>query len=503
MDTADIIARSCFALLGQEAEAALALARKAVALDPQEPEAHKAAAEACMSLGRYDEAVSSYRRAAECDPGNGDRHFELGYALTAADDLAAALGSLAKAEELGCTPAKTAQLYDLLGVICYDVGRYNDAIANFERAERLVGFDPEILQRKAVIYGIKGDLRNGLAMANRLKMLALTEYRGYQIAFNLLLQAGRLDDAGKELERAGRYAAPTMDLCYDSVTLMSERFKADGDKAHLEAALAAIEGALGTIGQTPESVAECYLRAAEVHLKLEDPDAALRCIDASQSPAWSYNRGFRVIARSEEPIILTEYDVEDMIAADCERIAEELGEHGLEELVEGTEQNEDGSRDYLTDIDSLPQQEEDPHILDEQAVIPCTPKAMDRLNRLYLGAYSLKDDFGQVIDFARRLQGSEDIQCSYLGRYAEAKALADLGSPEAFKKYEEVERFFRHAMVRDSTDILAVSYRIQCNIDQGNLDEAEDICRILAKPTREPLLKRIAELRESTSVREG
>jgi len=90
----------------------------------------------------------------------------------------------------------------LLGILCFDIGRYDDALVNLNKAEKLIGIDVDILKRKAVIYGIKNDIKNGLMTANQIKLVTPSEYTGYQIAFKLLVQAKRLDEAEKELERA-------------------------------------------------------------------------------------------------------------------------------------------------------------------------------------------------------------------------------------------------------------------------------------------------------------
>jgi len=47
----------------------------------------------------------------------------------------------------------------LLGILCFDIGRYDDALVNLNKAEKLIGIDVDILKRKAVIYGIKTILR--------------------------------------------------------------------------------------------------------------------------------------------------------------------------------------------------------------------------------------------------------------------------------------------------------------------------------------------------------
>jgi len=54
----DIIADSHLAFLNQENETALRLARQAISLAPDNPDAYRCAGNACMSLDRYDEAMS-------------------------------------------------------------------------------------------------------------------------------------------------------------------------------------------------------------------------------------------------------------------------------------------------------------------------------------------------------------------------------------------------------------------------------------------------------------
>ncbi|MDR0514503.1 MAG: tetratricopeptide repeat protein [Coriobacteriaceae bacterium] len=498
MDAKELIADSHLAFLNQQDETALRLARQAIALDAKSPSGHRCAGNALMSLGRHEEAVQSYSRACGCDPGNGDRRFDLGYAQAAAGMLADASASLAQAEALGCTPENLARLYNLAGVICFETGRYADALANLEKAERLIGIDAEILLRKAVVYGLLGDTRNGLLTANRMKLIMPSDYRGYRLAYRLLRQEGRLDAAEGELRRARAHASLTMDYYGDCVSLQMERYRHDGVKERLDVALSAVEDALREAAPTAEEAAGCYVQAAEVYLEFGNPDRAIACLDAAKNPAWSYNRGFEIIPAAAPPV-LTEYDVEDMIAADCERIAEELGEHGLEELVEGTEQNEDGSRDYLIGLDDTLPREVPAHRLDEEAQVPPSPEVTDRMNQLYTAAYTMKQDFKEAASFARLLQLSAVPQFNYIGRYAEADALRRLGAPEAQERYAEAIHFFKCAMLKDPTDILAVTFRIQCCIDTEDYDEAERLCGLLSKSIRESLLETIAKAREGGS----
>lgn len=70
----------------------------------------------------------------------------------------------------------------------------------------------DVLQRKALSYSMSGQTSNGIEVANQMKLLAPTEYLGYRIAFNILLQEERLEEAEKELDRAERFAKPVKEL---------------------------------------------------------------------------------------------------------------------------------------------------------------------------------------------------------------------------------------------------------------------------------------------------
>lgn len=494
MNVKDIIANSHLAFLNQENETALDLARQAISLDKDNPDAYKCAGNALMSLERYDEAVKNYSLAVKYDPNNGNRYYDLGFALATNEKMADAVKNLAKADELGCIPENLVQLYNLLGVICFDVGRYDDALINLSKAEQLVGVNLDILQRKAIIYGIKNDVRNGLQTANQIKLVAPSEYIGYKLAFKLLIQARRLDAAEKELERARKFAVPTMDFYYDWMTLELEKYQADKDKSHFHTALDIIDKALKTVEPEVISTIECYINAAEIYLQLEDPDRTIECLNAAQVPVDAYNNGFEVAENALiEPVTLTEYDIEEMLESDREKIAEEYGEYGLEELAESIEPDEEGNREYFTEIEDEPSEKALVFRLDETEDIELTSDNEDQINRLFIGAYTLKKDFEKVVEYARVLQTSENVQNSYIGKYAEANALKELSTPDWSAKYKEIIRFFRDAMIKDPTDIMAVTFRVQCCVDMEDYAEAEALCTLLTKEVRQPLLEKIAE----------
>lgn len=127
MNVKDLIADSHLVFLNQENETALKLAKQAITMDKDNPDAYKCAGNACMSLGHYDEAIKNFGLAVKYDPGNGNRYFDLGFAFATNEKMA---------DVPGCIPENLVQLYNLLGIICFDIGRYDDALVNLGKAEQ-------------------------------------------------------------------------------------------------------------------------------------------------------------------------------------------------------------------------------------------------------------------------------------------------------------------------------------------------------------------------------
>ncbi len=181
-----LIADSRLAFVQGRYNESLKLADEALKVDENNSDAHQCAGNAYMSKQDYDNAIEHYKIAVENDADNGDRYFNLGYAYATSNQPVKALEMFAKADEIGCSPNVVGQLYKIMGMLCFDLHRYNDAIINLIKSEKVVGIDMDVLQRKALSYSMSGQTSNGIEVANQMKLLAPTEYLGYRIAFNIL-----------------------------------------------------------------------------------------------------------------------------------------------------------------------------------------------------------------------------------------------------------------------------------------------------------------------------
>ena len=182
---------------------------KAVARDPDYAEAHAGIAYAWLELGEtgaeppeiaYGHARSAAERALERDPELAAAHCFLGYLrVVTAFDWAGAEAGLRRAIEL---QPGFADAYDLYGRLCGAMRRFDEAIANSERAQLL---DPLAHRNDlATQYMRAGRDEEALAV---IKRWADTEFGGPRTFATLgwaLWRLGRREEGLAELDRAAR-----------------------------------------------------------------------------------------------------------------------------------------------------------------------------------------------------------------------------------------------------------------------------------------------------------
>ena len=96
----EFISNSKVAFINGQFQEAFTLAKEAIKLDENCADAYQCAANVCMSLGRYEDAIEYYQKAVNCDPNNGNRFFSLGYAQASVNKIAEAMQNFAKSDEL-------------------------------------------------------------------------------------------------------------------------------------------------------------------------------------------------------------------------------------------------------------------------------------------------------------------------------------------------------------------------------------------------------------------
>lgn len=491
MSIDEIISDSRLAFIQGKYDESLSLAKQALSQDSKNADAHQCAGNAYMSKADYTSAIEHYKKAVENDADNGTRYFNLGYAFASANQPVKALEMFAKADEVGCDPNVAGQLYKIMAMLCFDMHRYNDAILNFIKAEKIIGIDMDILQRKALSYSMSGDTIAGIEVANQMKLLAPTDYLGYRIAFNVLLQEDRLEEAEKELDRAERFAKPTKDLFTDWIAYENARYQLEHDKKYLNIAIDKIFDELALLEPEVGQVIECYVNAAELYTQLENADMTINCLNAAENPVQAFNSGFSVKEVPEIELKAVGRPSDQYITRVVADVRRKYGDRRLEvmgrELTRNTRKSTPDSDKYMTPTsattdDSIPTPRLDSNIKAEY-----TPDITDRIYRLYVAGYTIKKDTTHIKAYASKLANSSNPQSQFVGKYSLVKALKDEGYEKADEEYRELLRFLRNEMIKDPSDMLALSLRVQCHVDLGEFDEAENLCKLLSDDMAKPL----------------
>lgn len=490
-----IVTDSKLAFMQGRYEESLRLAKQALDIDRKNPDAHQCAGNAYMSREDYESAIKSYKEAIEYDADNGDRYFNLGYAYATANQPVKALEMFAKADEVGCSPNVVGQLYKIMGMLCFDLQRYDDAVLNLIKSEKIVGIDMDVLQRKALSYSMSGQTAAGIEVANQMKILAPTDYLGYRIAFNVLLQEERLDEAEKELDRAERFANPDGEVFSDWVAYENARYELDGEKDHLYKAIDKLYEGLCVVPPDVDFAVRSYLNAAEIYVTLENADMAIHCLNAAENPVQSYNMGFSVKEMPELVPGPSGRPSEREINHAVEAVRRRYGDRRLEtmgrEMTAKARRSTPDADKYMTPVE---QKEETVSFhMDEGAQATYSEEILDRIYRLYVAAYTMKNDTVCIKAYASKLANSSDPHSQYIGKYSLVKALKAEGYEQAEEEYRSLLVFFRNEMIKDPSDLMALSFRVQCHIDLGEYDEAERLCDLLSDEFKKPLLEKIRE----------
>lgn len=490
-----IISDSRLAFMQGRYEESLRLAKQALDIDRKNANAHQCAGNAYMSREDYESAIKSYKKAIEYDADNGDRYFNLGYAYATANQPVKALEMFAKADEVGCSPNVVGQLYKIMGMLCFDLQRYDDAVLNLIKSEKIVGIDMDVLQRKALSYSMSGQTAAGIEVANQMKILAPTDYLGYRIAFNVLLQEERLEEAEKELDRAERFANPDGEVFSDWVAYENARYELDGEKDHLYKAIDKLYEGLCVVPPDVNFAVQSYLNAAEIYVTLENADMAIHCLNAAENPVQSFNMGFSVKEMPELVPGPSGRPSEREINHAVEAVRRRYGDRRLEtmgrEMTAKARRSTPDADKYMTPVE---QKEETVSFhMDEGAQATYSEEILDRIYRLYVAAYTMKNDTVCIKAYASKLANSSDPHSQYIGKYSLVKALKAEGYEQAEEEYRSLLVFFRNELIKDPSDLMALSFRVQCHIDLGEYDEAERLCDLLSDEFKKPLLEKIRE----------
>lgn len=520
MDYNVLIANSNTAFAGGNYKTACDYAEQAINIDKSRSEGYYAAGKATMSLNEFDKAIMYFQKAVGFNTKDGNAYFFLGYAQAMANDTNASLSSLTRAIENGCEPVLVGQIYKMLSMINTEQGDYQNALLNIEQAEEHSGVDFELLQQKAACYAALKDYHQTIFVLNQMKLLQPKDYAAYSLAFNIFMELEIYDEAEAELERAEKFADLTMAYYNDRIayTLLHDPANdtKDNIKQKWNETLKAINNGLIKGKPTSEQVFELYLRAAQLYLSLENPEMAIKVLDAAVDPVCSYNNGFSILADdivADEPSNLNR---DDISAEDEEEIMQEKWDNGefddiredienalLDSDTEDPDELSEEIHQYLTPTDVIPSTEAEKTeyvLIDEFSM---DQAQTDMRNSMYIAAYELLKDYDKMLQKSMELQASSIVVNQYSGIYYELKVGKYTQKENWEKKYKERINFWTKRMLEDPTDFISASYRIRSYIDIGDYDNAEQLCACLPTDVKGALIEEINKAKAQGGGEDG
>lgn len=518
MKYSELIANSNIAFGSGRYKEALKYAENAITSDPKSVDGYSCAGKACMSLDMPQEAIKYFEKAVSIEDRNGNLYFLLGYAQALSNNTAGALKSLTKSLESNCDLSLKGQIYKMISMINSEQGDYKNALINLEQAENILGIDFELLEEKASCYANLKDYHQTLYTLNQMKLLQPSDYRSYSLAFNIFMELNIFDEACSELERARKYADLNILYYYDWIayTLFHDTNENSEDPEKWVQVLHIIDEGLKKGHPIAEQVFELYLRAAQLYLSLENPEMAIKVLDAAVDPVYSYNNGFSILAKditADEP---SDLNRDDISAEDEEEIMQEKWDNGefddiredienalLDSDTEDPDELSEEIHQYLTPTDVIPSTEAEKTEYVLVGEFNMDQAQADMRNSMYIAAYELLKDYDKMLQKAMELQASSIVVNQYSGIYYELKVGKHTQKENWEKKYKERINFWTKRMLEDPTDFISASYRIRSYIDIGDYKNAEQLCACLPTDVKVPLMEEINKAKAQGGGEDG
>lgn len=469
----------------------------------ENPETAELLAKSLQALDRRDEAIKWFEKAVELEPYRGNRYVELGIAYGSNDQPFKTLEAFAKAEELGCDEEYLGGMYRTLAMVDYDLERYDDAVANFSRAQMHLEPDIDLLMYKALSCSMAGRIGDATDVVSQIIELAPGSYVGYGLSYTFRMHLKQYDRAEEMLnDAAKRIPLLPMDYYFNRSDLELALLAEDENRLHYANAILYLNQGLRLARPDVGEVVNAYLEIADICLKIEDYPSALRLLAAAKNPIRSFNSRLLVFPWDEAPEKEQGLSEEALYVRLSKNPRLMMGE-SLSALQARAQAAAAAQQAYeLKNHDGDGTKTASAYLLPEEPV-SYDAETTDKINMLYVAAYTGLNDQMNVRKYAHALTTSKDTAAAYMGRYLEAKAYLELHDPSAEQRYRMLIDFFRRAAIEDPSDIQAMTYRVQCMIDLGMYNEAKKLCGYLSQAVKEPLLKRIHEAEDAENEESG
>lgn len=438
-------------------ETALELCEKVIGENQSISEAFTGAGKACLVLDKLNEAEGYFQKAVDIDSNIGERYFDLANIKFGLEKYSESLTNYAKAEQYGCDEAVRQKLYYQMGMLSYMAGDTKSALINFDKADSLgpVNEDTkEMLYKRLQIYIETEDFISAENYAVQLKLLAPDDFSSYQIYFQVLIAVGKYDQAEEILAEAERYSdldsdiLNKMDMCFNRAMIFAIKAESEPEKRaeHYQSALNVFDEFLSAEDIPPEAALDMLFSKAEILIKLEKYDEALKCID---------------LITAEEKFA-TESESTESESADSDEA-----------------DSEEDDNQEASNINEL----------------------TDKIDFIRLTCYLGKEDYGSSIGLAESLKGSNNNEYQYFATYAEAFITKKFADQDISRKkvaeeiYNNAIAFFKHKGFENPADIYAIVFRIRLYAENRKYAMAEDLIKLLPDALKSELNKYVSDCR--------
>lgn len=497
--------------------------RKAISVNEKSLTAIAKAGAACVSLSKFDEALSYFKKIYEMQPDSGDNAFNVGTVYFFQGNYAKALELYSEAEMKGCSSETKPKLYYQLSMLCSIRNDVPAALANLEKYEyfeksETAALNPDIISEKVKLYLKARDYSNAAKYAVQWIALAPKDTTCYMVYFSILMAQKDYVRAENVLDDAEKFSdhneAVEVKMQLERVSLLAA-MSDNNTEASLEYLNKAYNILAELLEKAPESdKPNIRLTFAEVCIKMKKYDEAIQLVSSlvPKDKVEEINLEFE----EDDYYELNDYAVDEMIDEDMGiidemitvgELSEDEGDYAeiyYDDYGNPIREYPEGTFDYLIEAYSLENNEEEEDT-EKKTVEPkeLSTEFYDRVYFILLSCYTSTEDYTNAYKFGNLLKHSENEYYSYLARYTIAfsmkklcKANGKFSIDAVDKIYAETLAFYRSEMMKNPKGNYAVIFRARMYAETSKFVKAEEIARLLPGDEKNAVLDYINQCRQ-------